>query len=113
VRRDHKIATAKQIDVPEVSHRSMLVMVHRLEADDLQITALNFAPEPITGTVRSEHLPPGSRVIDMFCDQEVAVVDDLRSFSINIEAHDGRGLLVTPPPAEDPAAGARAASIRD
>jgi hypothetical protein len=49
----------------------------------------------------------------MFCDQEVAVVDDLRSFSINIEAHDGRGLLVTPPPAEDPAAGARAASIRD
>ena len=43
VRRAYRIATASQIDVPDVSHRSMLVMVHRLEDDNLQITALNFA----------------------------------------------------------------------
>jgi trehalose synthase len=109
VRRDHGLATAAQIDVPEVSHRSMLVLVHRLESDELQITALNFGAEPITGTVRSDHLPPGSRVVDMFTDEEIGRVDDLHSFSIAIEEHDGRGLLVTaPPPA---AAGARAASL--
>jgi hypothetical protein len=82
----------------------MLVMVHRLEDEDLQITALNFGPEPITGTVRSEHVPPGSRVVDMFSGEEVAVVDDLHSFSIAIEGHDGRGLLVSRPEAETPSA---------
>ena len=113
VRREHGIATAAQIDVPEVSHRSMLVMVHRLEGDDLQITALNFGQEPITGTVRSEHLPPGSRVIDMFTGEEVGQVDDLHSFSIAIEELDGRGLLVKPRAEEQEPAegGARAASI--
>jgi trehalose synthase len=97
VRRDHRLATASQIDVPDVSHRSMLVLVHRLEGADLQVTALNFGAEPITGTVRSEHLPPRSRVIDMFTGDEVGTVDDLHSFSIAIEEHDGRGLLVSPP----------------
>ena len=33
VRRRHGIATATQVDVPDVSHRAMLVMVHRLDGD--------------------------------------------------------------------------------
>jgi trehalose synthase len=109
VRREYGLATASQIDVPEVSHRSMLVMVHRLAGRDLQITAMNFGSEPITGSVRSEHLPAGSRVIDMFTGDDVAQVDDLHSFSIAIDGHDGRGLLVTPPAEAE--AGARAASM--
>ena len=56
VRRSFGTDVARQIDVPEVSHKAMLVMVHRLQDDDLQITALNFCGEPITGTIRSEHL---------------------------------------------------------
>jgi trehalose synthase len=98
VRRRYGIATAAQIDVPEVSHRSMLVMVHRLDDGNLQITALNFGMEPITGTVRSEHLPPGSKVLDMFADEEVAQVDDLHSFSLALDVHQGRPLFVCPPP---------------
>jgi trehalose synthase len=97
VRRRYGIPVATQVDVPEVSHKAMLVMVHRLAGDDLQITALNFSREPITGTVRSEHLPPESRVIDMFTDEDVAVVDDLHSFSLELEAFGGRSLWVVPP----------------
>jgi hypothetical protein len=33
----------------------------------------------------------------MFTGEEVGTVDDLRSFSIAIQEHDGRGLLVSPP----------------
>jgi hypothetical protein len=47
----------------------------------------------------------------MFTGDDVAVVDDLHSFSIAIEELDGRGLLVTPPPEPEPVqGGARAAS---
>jgi trehalose synthase len=104
VRRSYRIATAAQIDVPEVSHKAMLVMVHRLHDDNLQITALNFGGEPVTGTVRSEHLPPGSKVLDMFSDEEVAQVDDLHSFSLALGEYEGRPLFVCPPPADDGAA---------
>ena len=83
VRRRHRIATAIQLDVPDVSHRAMLVMVQRLERDDaLQVTVLNFCGQEINGTVRSEHLPAGSEVTDMFTDVRVGVVDDLHSFSV-------------------------------
>ena len=94
VRRRYAIATGTQIDVPAVSQRSLLVMVHRLDGE-LQITVLNFSGESLTGTIRSDVLPPGSRVIDMFDDAEVAVVDDLHSFSLALDAYAGTSLLVT------------------
>src|SRR4051794_11538863 len=62
VRDRFKIAMARQIDVPQVSHKAELVMVHQLRGNGLQITALNFSPETLTGSVRSEHLPAGARL---------------------------------------------------
>ena len=66
LRRDHRhpqraagIATAVQVDVPDVSHRAELVLVHRLADETLQVTVLNFSGEEISGSVRSEHLPAG------------------------------------------------------
>jgi trehalose synthase len=99
VRRRHGIASATQLDVPDVSHRAMLVMVQRLERDDaLHVTVLNFCGEEINGTVRSQHLPPGSEVTDMFTDARVGVVDDLHSFSVSLDAYGGTSLLVTTGP---------------
>jgi trehalose synthase len=95
VRRRYEIATGIQVDVPAVSHRSLLVMVHRLDGH-LQITALNFSGERFMGTVRSQELPSGARVTDMFTDQEIAVVDDLHSFSLALGAYGGTSLLVEP-----------------
>src|SRR4029450_7175020 len=92
VRTRHGIATSVQVDVPEVSSKAMLVMVHLLDTRQLQVTVLNFSsPTPamvplldprqlqvtvlnfssqsIAGSVKSEHLPPGAAVIDMLTDR--------------------------------------------
>jgi trehalose synthase len=95
VRQRYGVATSRQVDVPDVSHKSMLVLVHQLvEPDMVQLTVLNFADEPISGTVRSEHLVPGSVVRNMFSRDEVATVDDLASFHVEMSAPEGLALLV-------------------
>ena len=95
VRSHYGVATSRQIDVPEVSHRGMLVMVHQLEdPTQQQLTILNFANEDIAGTVRSEHLPPGGEVSDMFTGKPVGTVDDLHSFAVEMPRHHGMSLLV-------------------
>ncbi|MDO3399738.1 maltose alpha-D-glucosyltransferase [Mycolicibacterium neoaurum] len=98
VRTHFGIATSRQIDIPEVSHRGMLVMVHQLDdPNQLQLTVLNFANEEIAGTVRSEFLPPQAVVTDMFSGKTVAHVDDLRSFPVEMPPHHGMSLLVELP----------------
>ncbi|MFC5948415.1 maltose alpha-D-glucosyltransferase [Pseudonocardia lutea] len=102
VRSRYGIAVARQVDIPDVSHRGMLVLVHELDPGEdggrrTHVTVLNFAAEPVTGTVRSEHLVPGSRVTDMFTDKEVGVVDDLRAFVVELEPHQGHSLLLEVP----------------
>jgi trehalose synthase len=100
VRNACSLATAEQVDVPLVSQRAMLVMVHRLpDGVRTQVTVLNFDQEPLTGTVRSEHLPPGATVTDMFSDWPLGVVDDLNSFTVSLDALEGLSLLVEPPAA--------------
>ena len=96
VRKRYHIATAKQVDVPPVAHKAMLVMVHQL-SDAEQVTVLNFSAEPISGSVISERLVPGSVVVDMFTDEEMGEVDDLHSFAVHLGPHEGRSLLVLCP----------------
>ncbi len=104
LRSHYGIATSEQIDIPEVSQRGMLVLVHKL-ADEgrYQLTVLNFANEDVAGTVRSEELPPGGSVSDMFTGEPFATVDDLHSFAVEMPAHHGLALLVElePDPGED------------
>ena len=100
VRSHYGIATSRQVDIPEVSHRGMLVLVHELENPSRhQLTVLNFANEDIAGTVRSEHLPPGGHVSDMFTGKPFASVDDLHSFTVEMPPHHGMSLLVEAPEA--------------
>ncbi|MGE2713150.1 maltose alpha-D-glucosyltransferase [Mycolicibacterium litorale] len=104
VRSHYGIATSRQIDIPEVSHRGMLVMVHELaEEGRYQLTVLNFANEEVAGTVRSEALPPGASVSDMFTGTVLATVDDLHSFAVEMPPHHGMSLLVEVTPDEDAA----------
>jgi hypothetical protein len=77
-------------------------MVHRLENANLQVTVLNFGPEAVVGTIRSEHLPPTAKVVDLFRAQQIAAVDDLCSFSLELDAYQGVPLLL-PLPGEPPA----------
>lgn len=101
VRSHYGIATSRQIDIPEVSHRGMLVLVHQLaEEGRYQLTVLNFANEEVAGTVRSKALPPGAEVSDMFTGHVFATVDDLHSFTVEMPAHHGMSLLVEVTPDE-------------
>ena len=102
VRSHYGIATSRQVDIPEVSHRGMLVLVHELEQPGQhQLTVLNFAGEDIAGTVRSDHLPPGAQVSDMFSGLPIASVDDLHSFGVEMPPHHGMSLLVKAPESEE------------
>jgi trehalose synthase len=103
IRRRYGIATSKQVDVPEVSHRGLLVMVHELSDGNVQLTVLNFSSSSVVGTVRSEHLRTGAKITNMFNDEEVGSVDGLRSFSLKLAEYDGCSLLVHS--AREPGAG--------
>ncbi|MGV8885790.1 MAG: maltose alpha-D-glucosyltransferase [Microbacteriaceae bacterium] len=96
----HGIATATQVDIPNVAHPGMLVMVHELESVDdnglpiVQITALNFTDGPIEGTINSAALPLRAAVVDTAIDEEIGRVDDLGSFPIALEPYGARFLIL-------------------
>ena len=102
VRTRYGIATSVQVDVPEVSNKAMLVMVHRLDATQLQVAVLNFSNQSIAGRIKSEHLAPGAAVIDMFADQVIAEVDHEHTFAVSLEPHQGMSLLTIPADAPGP-----------
>jgi hypothetical protein len=82
----------------------MLVLVHQLDdPGQKQLTVLNFANQDIAGTVRSEDLPPGARVADMFSGKPLATIDDLHSFAVHLQPYQGMSLLVEAPADDDPA----------
>jgi trehalose synthase len=90
------ISTAVQVDVPEVTDKAMLVMVHRLDTGRIQVSVLNFSSRSIAGRVESEHLPPAGEVIDMMTDQVIAEVDHERGFAVSLEPHQGLSLQTVP-----------------
>ena len=95
VRSFYGVATSRQLDIPEVSNRAMLVLVHQLEKpQQRQLTVLNFANEHIRGTVSSQYLAPGAAVSDMFSGKLIDSVDDLRSFTVDMPPLHGMALLV-------------------
>jgi hypothetical protein len=96
IRKRYGIAASVQLDVPQVSNKAMLVMVHQL-SDAEQVTVLNFSAQPVSGSVQSEYLVPGSVLVDMFTDREIGEVDDLHTFPISLGPHEGKSLLVLCP----------------
>jgi hypothetical protein len=97
VRSRYGIATAEQVDVPDVAHPAMLVMVHRL-ADEaqLQLTVLNFADEDIHSVVSSATLPAGAQISDMFTGSAVGTVDEHGNFPVAMTPYQGMSLLIEP-----------------
>jgi hypothetical protein len=104
VRERFDVAVGSQVDVPDVGHPGMLVMVHRLDNGDptgdarLQLTVLNFTGESILATVRSEQLPARRIVRDATTGEEVGTVDDLSSFPVQLEPYAGLFLLLDEEP---------------
>jgi trehalose synthase len=106
-RRRHDIAVATQVDVPDVAHPGMLVLVHRLDGGDasrvdapVQVTVLNFTGETIEGTVHSTHFIPRHCVVDATTGGEIGWVDDLQSFGVWLGPYGGLFLVLTPGPSQ-------------
>ena len=89
------IATGALLDVPDVSQRGMLVMVHQLVDGGREVTVLNFSGQEMAGSIQSSHLPPGANVQDLFTGTAVGQVDDLHSFFLELPAYQGTALLLT------------------
>ena len=96
IRKRFGIATARQVDVPDVSHPGLLVLVHELADGTLQTTVLNFSQEAVAGSVRSEAFPPGAVVVDTGTDEQVGDVDNLHAFGIALNGLQGMSLLIRP-----------------
>jgi trehalose synthase len=100
IRDRFEIAVGSQVDVPDVAHPGMLVLVHRLDEGDsqkeapLQITVLNFSGESLHGTVRSDQLIARRGIRDAVTGQHIGSVDDLLSFPVVLEPYAGLFLLV-------------------
>ncbi|MDO5697132.1 MAG: maltose alpha-D-glucosyltransferase [Dermatophilus congolensis] len=93
LRKRHRIATGELLDVPEVSDKSLLIMVNRLVNGQVQITVLNFSEQPVTGRVQSAHIPEG-RVFDLSTRRKVANVDALNGFNVTLGGFKGMLLVV-------------------
>lgn len=93
VRKDAGIATGALIDVPEVSHRGLLVLVNLLGDETTQVTVLNFGAEPLVARVQSAVLPVG-HVVDLATRRPIAQVDDRGGFEIGLPAFGGCALVV-------------------
>ncbi len=103
VRRRFEIDLAEQLDVPAVSHRAMLVLIHQLTGGRQHVLALNFSGVDIWGTVQSPHLAPYSRVSDMFGGWEGETqVDALNSFHVALGPYEAFSLLVQRPIGPEP-----------
>ncbi|MDI6105985.1 maltose alpha-D-glucosyltransferase [Actinoplanes sp. NEAU-A12] len=111
-RRHHDIAVATQLDIPDVPHPGMLVLVHRLDGGEttvvdapIQVTVLNFTGDTIHGNVRSTCLTPGHAVVNATAvtataGEEIGRVDGLQSFSVSLDPYAGLFLVLEPRPSE-------------
>jgi trehalose synthase len=94
VRRAYDIAASRQIQVPDVEHPGLLVMVHELPAGKgTQITALNFSATPLTETLHLPNIGPGP-VVDIINERVEGDLTAEGAFTITLDAYEGLALRV-------------------
>ncbi len=98
VRKRYGLATGSLVAVPEVSHKSLLVMVNRLLSGQTQVTVLNFCGELVEARVQASEIPTG-RVIDLTSGLELGDVDELGGFSLPLGPYQAAALVVDETPA--------------
>lgn len=93
VRRTYRLYAARQIDVPDVETPGLLVMVHELvDGMGVQVTALNFGPQPVEESVTIPTAGPGD-VVDMLTGRVEGVVGADGRLSISLAGYGGKSLL--------------------
>ena len=94
VRQRYQIYAARQIQVPAVQNKGLLVMVHELpEALTIQITALNFGPTPLEEVVHLDNIQSGT-VTDMFTDEVLGELIGEGDLHLKLDGYEGKSYLV-------------------
>ena len=93
IRREYELASGALVAVPEVSAKSLLVMVSRLATGQTQVTVCNFGPEDLSARVQSSAIPAG-HALDLSDGAEVDAVDDLGGFTVQMGPYEARALVI-------------------
>ena len=94
VRQEYRIYAARQIDVPDTQAPGLLVMVHELPNErGTQITALNFAAEPVDETVYLKGALAG-QVVEMLSGVGEGTVDTNDGLHVRLDGYSAKSYLV-------------------
>jgi trehalose synthase len=98
VRKDLKLYAARQLDVPTVKAKGLLLLVHELpENRGLEITALNFGRDAIDETLTVPQAKPGANVVDALNAKSKALqVSSDHTLRIQLEPYEGKALHIAP-----------------
>ncbi len=97
IRQRYQLHASRQVDVPDVISRGLLVMVHELpDGARMQVTALNFGAQPVEETVMLASVPPGM-VTDMLTGAEVGRLRDDQLLAIKLDGYEGKSLYASSP----------------
>jgi trehalose synthase len=94
VRAGLKLNAARQVDVPKVQAKGLLVMVHELpEGGGFELTAINFGREPVDEVVPVAQAV-GARAVDVLDTAAAPAEVAAGGVRIRLEGHEGRALVL-------------------
>jgi len=94
VRQTYRIYASRQLPIPEVISKGLLVMVHELPVGlGTQVTALNFGPTAINEIVTLVGVAPGS-VINMLTNRGEGELTTDGQLSIRLAGYAGKSLCI-------------------
>jgi trehalose synthase len=94
VRKQCQIYASVQLEIPNVTNKGLLVMVHRLPASQgIQVTALNFGAEPIEETIQLSSVTSGV-VTEMLSELYHGSIGGDGALSIQLDGYSGKSYLI-------------------
>jgi trehalose synthase len=96
VRADLRLYAGRLVDLPAVQAKGLLVLVHQLpESPDLEVTAINFGPTPVSEPVVIHDAAPGSMATDVL-DQKApaSAVSAAGSLQLQLGAFEGKAFRI-------------------
>lgn len=94
VRQQYRIFQAQQFPLPPVTSRSLLVLVHELPVGlQVQVTALNFGPEPVDEVVQLAHARTGE-VVNLLTDQPEGTLTEAGDLRVMLGPYEGKPYLI-------------------
>jgi trehalose synthase len=88
------IATSFQIDIPDVSNKSVLAMLHQLVDDTLQMSVLNFSDEVVEASITSKYLPSGGTVTNIFTNHEESKISWSKVMKLSLQPYQYLSLII-------------------